>query len=84
MDKKTKISSELDNLRESKSYKQLFNSTSNVHSYQTRSSTNNNFYIHFSKTNLLKSSLISRSGARLWDAIPPHFIKDLNKKLSIL
>ena len=33
---------------------QLFDSTSNVHSYQTRSSTNNNFYIHFSKTNLLK------------------------------
>ena len=56
----------------------LFRKTSNVHSYNTRSSTSGNFYVQNSRLEIHKHSL-SRFGVRLWNEIP-HRIKDLPKR----
>ena len=56
----------------------LFSNVSDIHSYRTRSSTSNVFYIKSSRTDHLKNSF-SRFGARVWNEIPNSF-KELPKK----
>ena len=47
----------------------LFQKTSNCHSYNTRASASGNFYVNSSDLELYKLSF-SRFGAKLWDEIP--------------
>ena len=56
----------------------LFEKTSTIHSYHTRSSTSGNFHVKSSKLEIHKNSL-SRFGVKLWNEIPCH-IRDLPKK----
>ena len=56
----------------------LFEKTSTIHSYNTRSSTSGNFHVKSSKLKIQKNSL-SRFGVKLWNEIPCH-IRDLPKK----
>ena len=56
----------------------LFEKTSTIHSYHTRSSTSGNFHVKSSKLETHKNSL-SRFGVKLWNEIPCH-IRDLPKK----
>ena len=56
----------------------LFRKTSNIHSYNTRSSTSENFYVQNSRLEMHKRSL-SRFGVRLWNEMPRR-IRDLPKK----
>ena len=56
----------------------LFMKTSDVHSYNTRSSTSSNVYIKASNLELQKIAL-SRIGARLWNEIPRN-LRELPKK----
>ena len=57
----------------------LFTKMSNVYSYNTRSSTSNNFYIKGSKLDILKSAS-SKIGAKLCNEIPSS-LRELTKKL---
>ena len=56
----------------------LFQKTSTIHSYNTRSSTSGNFHVKSSKLEIQKNSL-SRFDVKLWNEIPCH-IRDLPKK----
>ena len=56
----------------------LFTYTKDIHNYETRSSTNDNFYSSHSRLNTQKYSF-SRVGVRLWNQIPP-VIRNLSKK----
>ena len=56
----------------------LFRKTSNVHSYNTRSSTSGNFYVQNSRLEIHKRSF-SRFGVRPWNEMPRR-IRDLPKK----
>ena len=56
----------------------LFTKTSSVHSYNTRSSTSNNFYIKPSKLEIQKNAF-SRIGAKLCNEIPSS-LRELPKK----
>ena len=56
----------------------LFDKTSTIHSYYTRSSSSGNFYVKSSKLEIHKNSL-SRFGVKLWNEMPCH-IRDLPKK----
>ena len=47
----------------------LFVPTAKIHSYNTRASTSNNFYIQKSNTEIKRKSF-SRIGAKLWNEIP--------------
>ena len=47
----------------------LFTRTKDVHHYNTRSSTDGNFYINYSRLNHYKNSF-SIMGAKLWNSIP--------------
>ena len=47
----------------------LFTNTSTIHSYNTRSSTSNNFYIKPSRLEV-QNNAFSRIGAKLWNDIP--------------
>ena len=49
--------------------KDLFVSTTKIHSYYTRASVSKNFYIQKSNTEITRKSL-SRIGAKLWNEIP--------------
>ena len=49
--------------------KDLFIPTAKIHSYNTRSSVSNNFYIKKSKLEIERNSF-SRIGAKLWNEIP--------------
>ena len=49
----------------------LFEETSSIHSYNTRSSTSGNFYVQNSRLEMQKRSF-SRLGVRLWNEIPCH------------
>ena len=49
--------------------KDLFVPTAKIHSYSTRASTSNNFYIQKSNTEIKRKSF-SRIGAKLWNEIP--------------
>ena len=57
----------------------LFTKTSRVHSYNTRSSTSDNFYIKASRLEIQKNAF-SRIGAKLWNEIPSS-LRGLPKKL---
>ena len=57
----------------------LFTKTSRVHSYNTRSSTSDNFYIRASRPEIQKNAF-SRVGAKLWNEIPSS-LRELPKKL---
>ena len=57
----------------------LFMKTSRVHSYNTRSSTSDNFYIKAS-TLEIQNNAFSRIGAKLWNEIPSS-LRELPKKL---
>ena len=56
----------------------LFEKTSTIHSYITRSSTSGNFHVKSSKLEIHKNFL-SRFVVKLWNEIPCH-IRDLPKK----
>ena len=57
----------------------LFTKTSRVHSYNTRSSTSDKFYIKASRLEIQKKAF-SRIGAKLWNEIPSS-LRELPKKL---
>ena len=57
----------------------LFTLTKNVHQYKTRSSSSDNYYINFSKTNQHKNSF-SVIGAKIWNSISQN-TKELPKHL---
>ena len=57
----------------------LFTKTSRVHSYNTRSSTSDNFYIKASRLEI-QNNAFSRIGAKLWNEIPSS-LRELPKKL---
>ena len=57
----------------------LFTKTSRVHSYNTRSSTTDKFYIKTSRLEIKKKAF-SRIGAKLWNEIPSS-LRELPKKL---
>ena len=56
----------------------LLTKTSSVHSYNTRSSTSENFYIKASRLGIKKTAF-SRMGAKLWNEIPSS-LRELPKK----
>ena len=56
----------------------LFKKTSSVHSYNTRSSTSDNFYIKPSRPEIQENAF-SRIGAKLWNEIPSS-MRELPKK----
>ena len=55
----------------------LFQDMSNVHSYNTRSSTSNNFYTKLSRLSIQANSF-SRIGVRVWNEIP-QALRNLSK-----
>ena len=56
----------------------LFQKTSNIHSFNTRSSTSGKFYVKSSRLEIQNNSF-SRPGVKLWNKIP-RYITDLPKK----
>ena len=56
----------------------LFSRTSSIHSYNTRSSTSEKFYIKKSRLDVQKDAL-SWVGAKIWNEIP-NYLKKLSKK----
>ena len=56
----------------------LFQKTSNIHSYNTRSPTSGKFYIKSSRLAMQNNSF-SRLGVKLWNKIT-RYITDLQKK----
>ena len=57
----------------------LFQKTSNIHSYNTRSSSSGKFYVKNLRLEIQNNS-ISRFGVKLWNKIP-SYISDLPKKV---
>ena len=53
-------------------------SPTNIHNYDTKFSSSENYYIKYSRLNNQKNSF-SRFGVRLWNQIPAH-IRNLSKK----
>ena len=58
----------------------LFQKTSNIHSYNTRSSSSGKFYVKHLRLEIQNNSF-SRFGVKLWNKIP-SYISDLPKKVS--
>ena len=56
----------------------LFQKTSNIHSYNTRSSSSGKFYVKNLRLEIQNNSF-SRFGVKLWNKIP-SYISDLPKK----
>ena len=56
----------------------VFQKTSNIHSYNTRSSTSRTFYVKISRVEIQNNSF-SRLRVKLWNEIP-RYITDLLKK----
>ena len=57
----------------------LFQKTSNIHSYNTRSSSSGKFYVKNLRLEIQNNSF-SRFGVKLWNKIP-SYISDLPKKV---
>ena len=57
----------------------LFQETSNIHSYNTRSSSSGKFYVKNLRLEIQNNSF-SRFGVKLWNKIP-SYISDLPKKV---
>jgi hypothetical protein len=57
----------------------LFMSIKKVHRYDTRSSTSNNLFTNYARTNIQKHAL-SSVGVKLWNEIPPN-IRESPKRL---
>ena len=57
----------------------LFQKTSNIHSYNTRSSSSGKFYVKNLRLKIQNKSF-SRFGVKLWNKIP-SYISDLPKKV---
>ena len=57
-------------------FQTMFNKNSVIHQYATRQA--NDYKVHFSRTNILKFSIVS-SGPRLWNSLP----NDLKSKQSL-
>ena len=57
----------------------LFQKTSNIHSYNTRSSSSGKFYVQNLRLEIQNNSF-SRFGVKLWNKIP-SYISDLPKKV---
>ena len=57
----------------------IFQKTSSIHSYNTRSSTSGKFYVKSSRLKIQDNSF-SRLGVKLWNEIP-RYITDLPKKI---
>ena len=57
----------------------IFQKTSSIHSYNTRSSTSGKFYVKSSRLKIQDNSF-SRLGVKLWNDIP-RYITDLPKKI---
>jgi len=55
----------------------LFHYTKEIHSYNTRSSLRNDFFVKRSRLNIQKNSF-SRMGALVWNQIPAH-IRDMHR-----
>ena len=56
----------------------LFQKTSNIHSYNTRSSTSGKFFVKSSRLEIQNNSSVSQLGVKLWNKIP-CYITDLPK-----
>ena len=56
----------------------LCQKTSNIHSFNTRSSTSGKFYVKSSRLEIQNNSF-SRLGVKLWNKIP-HYITNIPKK----
>ena len=57
----------------------LFKDTSKIHTYNTRSSTSNKFYIKTSKLEIQEKAF-SRIGAKLWNELPASLRELTGKK----
>ena len=57
----------------------LFQKTSSIHSYNTRSSMSGKFYVKSSRLEIQNNSF-SRLGVKLWNEIP-RYITDLRKNI---
>ena len=57
----------------------LFSDTASIHSYNTRSSSANKFYIKKSRLEIQKRAF-SRVGAKIWNEMPCSIIKRAPKK----
>ena len=57
-----------------------FTKTSLIHNYTTRSSSNESFYVKFSRTEKMLDSF-TRIGVKIWNSIPPS-IKVLNSRIN--
>ena len=57
----------------------IFQKTSSIHSYNTRSSTSGKFYVKSSRLKI-QDNYFSRLGVKLWNEIP-RYITDLPKKI---
>ena len=49
----------------------FFTQVKDIHNYDTRASSSENYYINYSRLNTQKNSF-SRVGVRLWNEIPAH------------
>ena len=61
--------------------KNMFTKLTTVHSYGTRSVTNENYYVEQVKTENMKRAF-STSGALIWNSIPLP-IKELKRKINL-
>ena len=57
----------------------LFSDTTSIHSYNSRSSPSNNFYIKKSRLDIQKRAF-SRVGGKIWNEIPASLIEQLLSK----
>ena len=69
---------DIDNNKAPANMLNLFQKTSNIHSYNTRSSTSGKFYAKSSRLEMQHNSF-SRLGVKLWNKIT-RYITDLPKK----
>ena len=69
---------DINNCRAPTNMLNLFQKTSNIHSYNTRSSTSGKFFVKGSRLQIQNNSF-SRLGVKLWNKIP-CYVTDLPKR----